>query len=111
MPLSGGPSDKAGNRYEYLWTVRWMMRVMKGEADSIHLEPAGDEGKGIEFTVYNSSRPEHHQAKSQLTGERSLVPKRTGFPKGAIEFLSEAARPTFQLCGSPRLMLHILWMN
>ena len=69
MPLTGGPSDKAGNRYEYLWTVKGMMRVMRGEADSIHLEPAGDEGKGIEFTVYSSSRPEHHQVKRQLTGK------------------------------------------
>ena len=69
MPLPGGPSDKAGNRYEYLWTVRCMMRVLRSEADSIHLEPAGDEGKGIEFTVYSSSRPEHHQVKRQLTGE------------------------------------------
>ncbi len=68
MPLPGGPSDKAGNRYEYLWTVRCMMRVMKGEADSIHLEPAGDEGKGIEFTVQTSSGAEHHQVKRQLTG-------------------------------------------
>ena len=68
MPLPGGPSDKAGNRYEYLWTVRCMMRVMKGEADSIHLEPAGDEGKGIEFTVQTPSGPEHHQVKRQLTG-------------------------------------------
>ena len=69
MPLPGGPSDKAGNRYEYLWTVRCMMRVMRGEADSIHLEPAGDEGSGIEFTVYDSSGPEHHQVKRQLTGK------------------------------------------
>ena len=69
MPLSGGPSDKAGNRYEYLWTVKCIMRVMRGEADSIHLEPAGDEGKGIEFTVYISSRPEYHQVKRQLTGK------------------------------------------
>ena len=69
MPLPGGPSDKAGNRYEYLWTVRCMMRVMRREADSIHLEPAGDEGKGIEFTVYSSTRPEHHQVKRQIAGK------------------------------------------
>ena len=69
MPLPGGPSDKAGNRYEYLWTVRCMMRVMKGEADSIHLEPAGDEGKGIEFTLQTSAGSEHHQVKRQLTGK------------------------------------------
>ena len=69
MPLSGGPSDKAGNRYEYLWTVRCMIRVMSGEADSMHLEPAGDEGKGIEFTVRISSGTEYHQVKRQLTGK------------------------------------------
>ena len=69
MPLTGGPSDKAGNRYEYLWTAKCMIRVMRREADSIHLEPAGDEGKGIEFTVSSSSRPEHHQVKRQLTGK------------------------------------------
>ena len=69
MPLPGGPSDKAGNRYEYLWTVKCMMRVMNGEADSIHLEPAGDEGAGIEFTVRGSFGNEHHQVKRQLTGK------------------------------------------
>ena len=69
MPLPGGPSDKAGNRYEYLWTVSCMMRVMNGEADSIHLEPAGDDGAGIEFTVRGSFGNEYHQVKRQLTGK------------------------------------------
>ena len=69
MPLPGGASNKIGNRYEYLWTVRCMTRVMKGEAESIHLEPAGIEGKGIEFTLRTSSGSEHHQVKSQLTGK------------------------------------------
>ncbi len=69
MPLPGGASDKAGNRYENLWTVRCMLRVMRGEAESIHLEPAGDEGKGIEFTIHNSLGDEHHQVKRQLTGK------------------------------------------
>ncbi len=69
MPLPGGPSDKIGNRYEYLWTVMCMIRVMKGEADLIHIEPAGPAGKGIEFSVNISSEIEYHQAKSQLTGK------------------------------------------
>ena len=81
MPLTGGPSDKAGNRYEYLWTVRCIMRVMRNEAVSIHLEPAGDEGRGIEFTVHSSSGSEYHQVKRQLTGKgvwslRELASKR-----------------------------------
>ena len=69
MPLPGGPSDKAGNRYEYLWTVSCMMRVMNGKADSIHLEPAGDEGTGIEFAVRGSFGNEYHQVKRQLAGK------------------------------------------
>jgi len=49
MPLPGGPSDKAGNRYEARWTVACMARVLRGEYDSIRLEPPGPEGQGIEF--------------------------------------------------------------
>ena len=68
MPLLGGASDKAGNRYELIWTVMCMLRVMRGDAESIHLEPPGKEGEGIEFTVATSSGPEFHQVKRQLTG-------------------------------------------
>ena len=68
MPLPGGPSDKAGNRYEYLWTVMCMVRLMKGEAHSIYLEPPGHEGEGIEFSITTSSGTEYHQTKRQLTG-------------------------------------------
>ena len=39
MPLPGGPSDKAGNRYELIWTVRCMIRVMREAAECIHLDP------------------------------------------------------------------------
>ena len=38
MPLRGGPSDKIGNRYEHPWTVKCMISVMRGEADSMHLD-------------------------------------------------------------------------
>ena len=69
MTLPGGPSDKAGNRYELLWTVMCMIRVMRGEAESIHLEPAGSEGEGIEFSLKISSGTEYHQVKRQLTGK------------------------------------------
>ena len=68
MPLPGGASDKAGNRYELIWTVMCMIRVMKGEADAIYLEPPGDEGEGIEFSVASPSGTEYHQVKRQLTG-------------------------------------------
>ena len=69
MPLSGGASDKAGLRYELLWTVRCLIRLMKGEFDSIWLEPAGEEGEGVEFAITTSDGTEYHQVKRQLTGK------------------------------------------
>ena len=68
MPLPGGPSDKAGNRYELIWTVRCMIHVLRGDTDSIYLEPPGDEGEGIEFSVNIPTGTEYHQVKRQLTG-------------------------------------------
>ena len=68
MPLSGGASAKVGLEYELLWTVNCMHRVMQDNATSIRLEPPGDEGKGIEFTIETSEGIEHHQVKRQLTG-------------------------------------------
>ena len=49
MPLPGGAADKVGIRYESLWTVNCMIDVMDESADSIRLEPPGEEGDGIEF--------------------------------------------------------------
>ena len=97
MPLPGGPSDKAGNRYEYLWTVRCMMRVMKGEADSIHLEPAGDEGKGIEFTVQTSSGSEHHQVKRQLTG-KGVWPLNELDSRGVLSHFCQKLQDPLSIC-------------
>ena len=68
MPLPGGPSAKAGDRYELLWTVHCMLRVLAGEVESIRLEPPGEEGEGIEFTIDGPSGTEYHQAKRQHTG-------------------------------------------
>ena len=69
MPLPGGASAKAGVRYEYLWTVVCMARVLRGEADWIYLEPPGEEGKGVEFSLSVASGTEYHQVKRQLTGK------------------------------------------
>ena len=68
MPLPGGASDKAGNRYELLWTVVNMARVLNGEVESICLEPVGGEGEGVEFTTVLPSGTEYHQVKRQRTG-------------------------------------------
>ena len=69
MPLPGGASAKAGVRYEYLWTVVCMARVLRGEADWIYLEPPGEEGEGVEFSLSTASGTEYHQVKRQLTGK------------------------------------------
>ena len=68
MPLPGGASDKAGNRYDLLWTVVNMARVLTGEAEYVSLEPVGDEGDGVEFTVALAAGTEYHQVKRQRTG-------------------------------------------
>lgn len=68
MPLPGGASDKSGNRYELLWTVVNMATVLSGEAGSISLEPVGDDGQGVEFTVTAPTGTEYHQVKRQRTG-------------------------------------------
>ena len=68
MPLPGGASSKFGLEYELVWTVNCMLRVMQDDALSIRLEPPGEEGKGIEFTIESSEGIEHHQVKRQLTG-------------------------------------------
>lgn len=65
MPLSGGATDKFGNRYEGLWTVACMIRVMDEKADSIRLEPPGAEGEGVEFWLTKAGDREYHQVKRQ----------------------------------------------
>ena len=69
MPLPGGPADKFGNSFEGRWTVWQMIDVMAERADSIRLEPPGDEGQGIEFWVRRGSAREYHQIKRQHGGE------------------------------------------
>ena len=46
MPLSGGPADKVGNRYESGWTVSFLieilLKLMDEELLTIRLEPPGE---------------------------------------------------------------------
>jgi hypothetical protein len=70
MPLSGGATDKFGNRYEGLWTVDCMIDVMDEEASSIRLEPPGEQGEGVEFWLNRNDLREYHQVKRQNTQGR-----------------------------------------
>lgn len=69
MPLPGGASDKFGNRYEGLWTVSCMVKVMDERADAIRLEPPGEEGEGAEFWLERDEKREYHQVKRQYVSE------------------------------------------
>jgi hypothetical protein len=88
MPLPGGPSDKYGNRYEGKWTAYCIAQVMAEEADSIHLEPVGEEGEGCEFTLRKGPITEYHQVKRQHahTGDWSIAElERRGVLRHAFE--------------------------
>lgn len=49
--LAGGAADKAGGRYEHLWTALRVADLLEGTASRIRLEPPGEAGVGIEFEV------------------------------------------------------------
>ena len=72
MPLPGGPANKFGNRYELWSTVLQLIRIMDGEAESIHIEdPTVDKA---EFVLITGSHQELHQAKrSHRDGKWSLA--------------------------------------
>lgn len=65
MPLSGGPADKVGNRYEGRWTVSCLARVMDEQAHAIRLEPPGEDGDGVEFWMRMDGKRQYHQVKRQ----------------------------------------------
>ena len=69
MPVSGGSADKLGNRYETLWALDQLLRVVDGTALCLTLEPLSiHESKGIEFTVANSdATTEFWSVKRQTT--------------------------------------------
>jgi hypothetical protein len=64
MPLPGGAADKYGNRYEGLWTVQCMIRILKEEFISIHLEEPGKDGSEFGL-VRTDGVTEFHQVKRQ----------------------------------------------
>ena len=71
MPLPGGPADKLGNRYELWWTVRQLVRIMDGQAESIRIEDPNV--NKAEFVISVGGEEELHQAKrSHPEGKWSL---------------------------------------
>jgi hypothetical protein len=68
VPLPGGPSDKAGNRYERRWAVLALTDVLLGRFESIRIEVPGPAGEGFEFRVRSAGLSEWHQVKRQRSG-------------------------------------------
>ncbi|MBD2394499.1 hypothetical protein H6G11_09565 [Cyanobacterium aponinum FACHB-4101] len=80
MSLAGGASDKFGNFYEGLWTVKCFLDILDEQADSIRLEPPNEEGfefwlrkleneeedwDGVTFKTYKDDIYEYHQVKTK----------------------------------------------
>jgi hypothetical protein len=65
MPLRGGASEKAGNRYERQWTTLALLDVLAGDAEYIRIEVPGPAGRGAEFLLTRNGIREWHQVKRQ----------------------------------------------
>lgn len=65
--LGGGIADKVGNEYELRWTLVEALRVVRGLADEIRLEPFNEDAEGLEFRITTGGADEWHQCKRQRT--------------------------------------------
>ena len=72
MTLPGGPAAKLGNRYEKLWTLSELVRLLRGDTDSLRIEVPGLDG--AEFVVHAGAQKEFHQVKrSHPSGKWSIA--------------------------------------
>jgi hypothetical protein len=54
MPYGiGGPADKLGNKYEGLFTVKFLLKLIDEEVSSIIIEPVGEDEEGVDLWVKN----------------------------------------------------------
>lgn len=70
--LGGGIADKIGNEYELRWTLVEAIRVLRGLADEIRLEPFNEDARGLEFRITSAVGDEWHQCKRQTTGSWTI---------------------------------------
>ena len=71
-PRSGGEANKFGHRYEGIWTVRQLLEILYGRAESLTVESTGEEGEGVEFVLMKTpALVEVHQVKRQHGGANS----------------------------------------
>ena len=98
MPLSGGPANKFGNRYELWWTVSQLIRILDGEAESVRIEaPTADKA---EFVLIAGGPQRASSGKTQPWGwqmELGLSPKRRPAP-GDVRSAFQRSRRTIRFC-------------
>ena len=66
--MPGGAADKAGNRYEHLWTSYRVADLLEGSASRLRLEPPGVAGQGVEFEIDDGDGTWAEQVKGSLSG-------------------------------------------
>ena len=94
MTLPGGAAAKLGHRYEKWWTLSELVRMLRGETDSLRIEPPGVDG--VEFTVKSGDQQEFHQAKrSHPSGKWSVATLRSSGVLGNIGKLLISNRHRF----------------
>ena len=87
--LPGGPAAKLGNRYETWCAVAELMRLLRGETDTLRIEVPGIDK--AEFVVSTGMRCEAHQVKrSHHKGKWSFAAlRRAGLIRYIGEFLAD----------------------
>ncbi|MGN7800324.1 nSTAND1 domain-containing NTPase [Leifsonia sp. 22587] len=72
MAFAGGAADKVGNEYELWWTLRRMVQLLRGEIQSMAVEPLGADGAELWVEVHGSRT--FDQVKFRSSGQ--WTPKR-----------------------------------
>jgi hypothetical protein len=73
MSYPGGVAAKHGERFEARWTVNCILDILRGNAESIRLEPLGEDGVGVEFLLVRNGQREFHQVKRRGGGRWTLA--------------------------------------
>lgn len=66
--IRGGVSAKLGDGYEAEWALLEALRVLRGEALSLRVEPFEEDADGFEFRLSTAERVSWHQCKRRRAG-------------------------------------------
>lgn len=64
-PRSGGEAAKFGDRFEGRWTVRYLLDVLFGRAETVVVEDIDDAAESVEFYATAKGAEQGHQVKRQ----------------------------------------------